>query len=300
MKRKDRMDLLGGSILVAFSLLLGFNQVLVKLVNAGLAPIFQAGLRSAFAFFPVLAFAIIARRRLSIRDGSLPAGIFCGLLFAAEFLLLFMALEFTTVSRASLFFYTMPFWVALMAHFMIEGEQLRAVHMAGLALAFAGVALALLNDAEPATDFAIWGDVMCLLGAMGWAGVVIVVRTTRLSRSSPEMQLLYQLGVSALVLVPLAALLGDTVRDMTPSLAAIFTFQVLVVVCVGFVTWFWIVSIYPAADIASYAFLAPVFGVLFGWLILDENLSATIIIALALVAAGITLVNRKKAPVGDG
>ena len=52
MERKDRIDLLGATLLTSFSFLMGLNQVLVKLVNAGLAPAFQAGLRSAFAVVP--------------------------------------------------------------------------------------------------------------------------------------------------------------------------------------------------------------------------------------------------------
>ena len=60
MHKKDRIDALGATLLVGFSMLLGLNQVLVKLVNAGLAPVFQAGLRSALAFFPLLAWALFA------------------------------------------------------------------------------------------------------------------------------------------------------------------------------------------------------------------------------------------------
>jgi len=61
MERKDRIDALGGAVLLGFSLLVGLNQVLIKLVNAGMSPVFQAGLRSACAFLPVLAFAILMR-----------------------------------------------------------------------------------------------------------------------------------------------------------------------------------------------------------------------------------------------
>ena len=35
MERKDRIDALGGTVLVTFSLLMGLNQVMIKLVNAG-------------------------------------------------------------------------------------------------------------------------------------------------------------------------------------------------------------------------------------------------------------------------
>ena len=61
--RRDRIDLIGGSVLVTFSALLGLNQALVKLVNAGFAPVFQSGLRSACALVPIALYALWRRRR---------------------------------------------------------------------------------------------------------------------------------------------------------------------------------------------------------------------------------------------
>ena len=112
MERKDRIDALGGAILLSFSLLMGLNQVMIKLVNAGMQPVFQAGLRSACAVLPVLAFALLTRKRLSLTDGSFWPGMLAGIFFAVEFLLLFQAIEYTSVARVSVFFYTMPFWVS--------------------------------------------------------------------------------------------------------------------------------------------------------------------------------------------
>jgi drug/metabolite transporter (DMT)-like permease len=291
--RKDRIDAIGAAALLGFSLLMGLNQVLVKLVNAGLAPAFQAGLRSACALPLVLVFALAARRRLSVADGSLWPGVACGLLFSGEFLLLFLGLEYTAVSRASVLFYTMPVWVALGAHFLIPGEPLNLRRSLGLALAVAGVALALAGRAPAFTPDALIGDLMCLGGAACWAGIALVVRTTRLQRSDPEMQLVYQLAVSAVVLLLAAPLFGETVRAVTPGMAAIFAFQVVFVVSIGFLTFFWVLRHYPASDMAAFTFLAPLFGVLAGWLILDEPVPPAIIGALALVGTGIVLVNWK-------
>ena len=55
MNAKPGMDLSGALMLIAFSALIAFNQLLVKQVNAGMAPLFQAGMRSAFAIIPVAA-----------------------------------------------------------------------------------------------------------------------------------------------------------------------------------------------------------------------------------------------------
>jgi drug/metabolite transporter (DMT)-like permease len=291
--RKDRIDALGATALVTFALLMGVNQVLIKLVNVGLAPAFQAGLRSACALPFVLLFAWAAGRRLTIRDGSLGGGIVCGLFFSAEFLLLFEGLEHTAVSRASVLFYSMPVWVAVGAHFLIPGETLTLRRVLGLVLALGGVALALSEEPPSFAPDALIGDLMCLGAAGCWAGITLVVRTTRLARSDPEMQLVYQLVVSAIVLLAAAPLLGDTVREVTPAILGIFAFQVLVIVAFGFLLFFWVLRHYPASDMASFTFLAPLFGVLAGWAILDEPLSPGILGALALVGTGIVLVNWK-------
>ena len=289
--KRDRIDAFGASALIMFSLLMGLNQVFIKLVNAGFSPAFQAGLRSICAFGPVLLFALIARRKLSVTDGTLGPGLLVGVLFSAEFLLLFNALEYTSVNRASVLFYTMPIWVALAAHFLIPGEKLTLRRSFGLVVAVSGVALALLDRAPGVGPDAWIGDLMCLVAAGIWATLALCLRVTRLRGADPEMQLLYQLGVSAVVLTALAPVFGPILRTVTPEIIAIFAFQVLAVVCVGFLSWFWILRIYPASDMAAFSFLAPVFGVIASWAILGEQLSLEILGALVLVSLGIALVS---------
>ncbi|NNE24223.1 MAG: DMT family transporter, partial [Rhizobiales bacterium] len=118
-------------------------------------------------------------------------------------------------------------------------------------------------------------------------------RLTRFRNSTPVMQLLYQLAVSSVILMPAAPLFGELVRDFTPMIGGIFAFQVLVVVGVGFLVWFWVLSIYPTSDMASFGFLTPLFGVSFGWLILSEQVSIALLGGLAMVSVGIVLINRK-------
>lgn len=293
MQRKNNIDALGAGVLIVCCLLMGLNNPLIKLVNAGIAPAFQSGMRSAFALVPLLAYLLIARKRLSITDGSLGPGIFAGLLFAIEFLLLFSALDYTTVSRASVFFYTMPLWVAVGAHFLIPGERLTRIRFVGLVVAIGGVALAFSQSDTASSEQALLGDFMCILAAMFWAGIPLVARTTRLSNALPEMQLVYQLAVSAVLLTAVAPLFGDLIRDLTPAIAGIFVFQSFVVVAFGFTLWFWSLSVYPASDMASFSFLTPLIAVFFGWVIFDDQITVTFLVALLLVGIGIVLVTRK-------
>ena len=66
------------------------------------------------------------------RDGTLIAGIVVGVLFAAEFLMIFPAMVYTSASRASLFIYTAPFFVALGARGLLPDEHLSARQWLGL------------------------------------------------------------------------------------------------------------------------------------------------------------------------
>jgi drug/metabolite transporter (DMT)-like permease len=293
MTRKSQIDNQGIILLTGVSVIMGVNQVLVKLVNVGLGPIFQAGLRSLFALFLIAAFAYLRKKPLNLTDGSFWPGILAGTFFAAEFLLLFQALDFTTVSRASIFFYTMPFWTTIAAHFFIPGERLTPARIVGLLLAISGVVLALSNHFEMPDEKTLIGDIFCLTGAMLWSGIVIIARTTRFANACPEMQLIYQLAVSSILLLAVAPFVGDLFRELNYHIALLFLVQVVLISFFGFLTWFWLLSIYPASSVASFSFLTPVFGVLSGWLILGEKLNSTILIALLLISSGVILVSRQ-------
>ncbi|MEZ5595357.1 MAG: DMT family transporter [Pseudomonadales bacterium] len=294
LERKDHMDALGASLLIGFSVLLGLNQALVKLVNTGFAPVFQSGLRSFCAFFVVLAWAALTRKRINFRDGTLGWGLLLGVLFALEFAMLFIALEYTTVSRVSLFFYSMPLFTAVGAHFLFPEERLHTGKVTGLAVALGGLALGLSDDTSRATDTAWVGDALAIGGAICWAGIALAIRASPLVRVSSEQVMLYQLGVSALLLLPAAPLFGEMVRNVTPGLIGIFAFQVVAIASLGFLMWARILTLYPVGNMASFSLLTPLFGVFFGWLVFDDPLTLRFAIALLLVGGGLLLINRRR------
>ncbi len=292
MERKSKIDATGAIVLTVFMAVLGLNQVGIKIVNEGMAPMFQAGLRSVAAGIIIFLYCSWRNIHIDLKIPVLIPGIATGLCFAFEFALLFQAIEYTTVARSSVLFYTMPFWVALGAHFMIPDDRLNGLKVLGLLLAISGVAIALLGGQGNQEGASLTGDLMALLAATMWAAIALIARTTQFSTLKPEAQLFYQLFISAIILVPLS-MFGESFRE--PSLLhwLIFTIQVIFVVSIGFVIWFWVLSVYPASEMASFSFLAPLFGVFFGWFILDEKLTWNIIAALLLVGIGIVLVNKK-------
>ena len=295
MDQKTRIDAFGAVTLTLFSLLLGFNQVVIKVTNDGLQPVFFAGLRSIGGALCIYLWMRARGIGIRIAPGTMPYGVLIGLVFSAEFVFLFLALDLTTVTRTSVIFYTMPVWLAIGAHFLIPGERLTRAKAAGLALAFAGVAIAIVfRDGAVAGEASLLGDLCALAAALGWAGIALCARATPLRAERPEMQLFWQLCVSAIVITGLSFAFGPLLRDPQPIHWAGLAFQVVVVVSAGFLLWMWLLSIYPAASVAAFSFLAPIFGVGLGWLVLGERVGPEIGVALVLVCAGLILINRPR------
>jgi drug/metabolite transporter (DMT)-like permease len=299
MPRKSHIDAFGVISLTAFALLMGFNQVVIKVTNDGLQPVFFAALRSVGGAILIYAWIRWRGIELTLPRNTWSAGILIGAVFSFEFICLFKALDLTTVTRTSVLLYTMPIWLALAAHVLIPEERLTRVKSIGLVLAFAGVVVALAARGEGAGGGALLGDFLAVLGAMAWACIALIVRLTALKSVRPEAQLLWQLVVSAPILLVAALFFGPLLRE--PSLIhwAGLGFQIVAVVSAGFLFWFWLLTIYPASSVASFAFLSPIFGVGLGWLLLGEPVGPGILVALVLVCVGLVLINRpapKSAP----
>lgn len=292
MEPKDRIDTFGALALVGFSAIFGINQVVAKVAVDGFQPVFFAGLRSAGSFVLILLWLRWRGMAFRLPQGAWPSGMLLGLFFSAEFLLLFPAIDLTTVTRVSILFYSMPVWAAIGAHFLIPGERMTLVKSAGLVLAFAGLALAIGVRGVQGEEASLAGDLLALGAAIAWAGIAITAKIGRIRTASAEQQLMMQLGISTIVVLVAAQFTGPLIRELAAIHVAGLLFQIVVLTFLGFLGWFWMLKIYPAASVVSFSFLAPVFGVIFGWLLLDEPLGPSILAALALVAAGLILINR--------
>lgn len=290
MEKKSQIDVFGATALTGFALLLAFNQVVIKVTNGGLQPVFFAGLRSAGAVVCILLWLRWRGIPLHFEKGTRLAGFVIGAVFAFEFLCLFVALDLTAVSRASVIFYSMPVWLAILAHFLLPDDKITPVKAAGLALALGGVAVAILSRDDGAGSF--WGDLAALGAAIGWAATAMLAKASSLSRVRPEIQLMWQVGISTPILLIAALFFGPFIRELEPVHIAGLVFQIVIVVSAGFIFWLWLLSIYPASGVASFSFLSPVLTVGLGWLLLDEQVGPSLIVALFLVAVGILLINR--------
>ncbi len=294
-ERKTRLDAVAVSSLVLCCFLWGLNQVAVKAALPEVPPLAQAGLRSLGAALLVFGWSRLRGIALFTHDGTLRGGLLAGSLFAAEFACIFVGLQFTTASRMAVFIYLSPFVVALGMPFIARSERLSLPQLAGLSIAFAGVAWAFAEGfTKPAAGAQQWlGDALGVLAAVLWGATTLTIRGSRLGSASAEKTLFYQLAVSG------AALCVASVASRAPWAAhlsaltwASLGFQMFVVSFASYLLWFWLVRHYPATRLASFTLLTPVFGLLLGAGLLGEPITTRLLIALAAVAIGIVMVNR--------
>ena len=294
-KENQMLDFTAMALLVVLCASWGLQQVAIKVAIRGVPPLLQSGIRSIGATIFILLWMTVRREPFLENDGTLWWGIAAGLLFAAEFILIYWGLEYTNASRAVIFLYTSPFVVALGAQLFIPGENLRMIQIIGLCCAFAGIVVAFGESLSYPTHRMLIGDSMLAGAAILWGATTVLIKASPLSMIKASKTLLYQLAVSAVVL-PLASLVkGESGIALTPLIVGCIVYQTVWVAFITYLAWFWLIRHYPPSRLTSFTFLTPLFGVLAGSLLLDEPITAGLLLALVLVGAGIYLVNRPTA-----
>jgi drug/metabolite transporter (DMT)-like permease len=285
------LDPLAAAIVVLLCLSWGFNQVAVKLAIHDIPPLTQATVRSLLAAVVVAGWCRLRRIPLFTHDNTLRAGLACGALFGAEFILIYHGLNYTTATRAVLFIYLAPFFVVAGARIWLPVDRFSVAQWIGLGLSFAGMVVA-FGLPTPALDpRQVLGDIMMVGAAAFWAGTTLLIKASPLQRVAPEKTMLYQLVVSAPMMAVAALLIGERVTHMPGAVAlGSLAYQTFWVVSITFVLWFALIVRYSANRLSAFSFLTPLFGVAAGHLVLNEPLTPAFAAAVVLVAAGLVLV----------
>lgn len=281
-------------MMVLLCALWGLQQVGIKLAAPDMPPLVQVGLRSAIAAVLVLLFMGWRRQPLALGDGSLRAGLLVGGLFALEFFFVAEGLRRSSAAHIVVLLYTAPIFAALGLHLLLPGERLRRLQWLGIFVAFAGILLAFAGGllGRHLSAEMLLGDLFGLLAGVSWGALTVSVRCTRLSEAAPAKTLLFQLVFGALLLLPLAWLDGQTAHiRYTPLVWGNLLFQGVVVAFASYLAWFWLLRRYLASRLGVFSFMTPLFGVLFGMLLLGERVDAFFVAGGLLVLLGISLVS---------
>lgn len=297
------VDGMATGIMVSLCLVWGAQQVAMKAIAEDVAPMMQVALRSGVAALLVWLVGRWILREAWLAGVWRRSGLVVGILFAAEFLFIAEGLRWTSASHMAVFLYTAPLFAAIGLHIRLPEERLSGVQWLGMGLAFAGIAVTFLapgeNGGGPAMSQGLYGDFLGLCAGVSWGLTTVAVRTSRLAEAPATQTLYYQLVGAFLLLLPMALLAGQTALTLTPLAWASLGFQTLAVSFASYLVWFWMLRRYLAARLGVMAFMTPLFGVLMGYLLLDEHTTLVFLLGAGLTVAGLLVVNLSKGTVTE-
>jgi drug/metabolite transporter (DMT)-like permease len=203
--------------------------------------------------------------------------------------LLYLGLAQTTAGRGAILLNAQPFIALLLLPVFIPSERLTIRGLVGTAIAFAGVFFVLAERGVSGETRV--GDFMVLAAAVCWAGNVIMNKAMPLD-INPVSAIFWSVTGAVPVFLAMTLVLEP---DATWRLTADAVFSVLYLgifaAAFSFVAFVWLIQTYAANRVNVFVFLSPVFGVITGWLALDEQFTLSQVAGMLGVAAGIWFVN---------
>ena len=288
-----RLDARAMGVMTLLCLIWSLQQISLKAVADQVSPMLMVALRSAVA---LVLLAVLMRRRGEGPDARRwKPGLVVGALFGLEYLLVAEALRLTGASHVVVFLYTAPVFAALGLHLRLPAERLGAQQVAGIAVAFGGIALAFLGaDAASSASKdsrALLGDGLALLAGAAWGATTVTIRCSSLASAPATETLLYQLVGAFVLLLPASWLTGQMRFEPSAVVWMHLGFQSLIVSFASFLAWCWLLRRYLASRLGVFSFLTPLFGVGLGVGLLGESLETPFVLGSVLVLAGIGLVS---------
>jgi drug/metabolite transporter (DMT)-like permease len=292
----DRQLPFGPALFSAFlNVLFGINAVAIKFSLQGFGPFTNAGLRFAIAAAAITLWAVWAGQPLRVDRVQLRRLAVLSMMFITQIALFYLGLRRTTASHGVLISNLLPFVVLVLAHWFIPGDRITLRKLSGIVFGFAGVLCVVFDRHGLAADLQT-GD-MTILGAVLIWGASAVYAKKISATINPVVLSLYPMLPAVPVYLAASLLLDERmVGPVSTEVVLALLYQALVTASFGFIAWNTLIRRYGATALHSFVFVMPIAGVFFGVILLDEPLTLHILAAIALIVAGIVIVNggRKK------
>jgi len=294
-KSKDHLDLKAVFLVFGLTLIWGFNYAAIKYSNQGISPVFASALRSIIASICGVLYCLKRSQPLFHKDILLLHGFVVGVLFGVEFVCLYLGMLYTDAARSVIFVYLSPFIVALGAHFLLKNDRLSLLKTLGLILAFIGVLMVFRGKPKSANPSMMLGDILEITAGILWAATTLYIKRFMADKIHPINSFLYQLVFSIPILMAASFILEPQwIYRLDMPIIASMLYQAIIVAFISYLVWFKLIHAYSVTRLSVFSFFTPIFGVVFGAILLGEALTISLTIGLAMVSVGIFMVNRSE------
>ena len=192
---------------------------------------------------------------------------------------------------AAMLMSTTPMTGSILAHFFTKDEKVTFLKSLGIILGFTGVLLLFFDKLIINGGNYIF--VLTIILGSTFYSISSIIILKKLKKSGNINVTTSTLIWSLITLLPLSFIL-EKPFESTPTLESTLSLVYLGVVATGFAWWlrFKILSKNGIVFQTQVTYLIPIFGVFFGALILDEQITRKIIVSLIIIMSGIYIVKK--------
>nr|WP_241865433.1 DMT family transporter [Paracoccus salsus] len=279
--------------LVLLSLLWGGSFFLIAIAVTGLPVLTIVAARVSIAALVLWVIVAATGRAVPRMPSVWLAFLGMGMLNnAIPFGLIVWAQTAIPAGLASILNATTPLWTVLVTAALLSDERASLRKLTGVALGLGGVAVMIGLDTLAGLGHAIWPQLAILGAAISYAFANTFGRRFQRMGVDPVVTAAGMVSGSSVVLVPLALAMDGIPGTDVPT----HVWQaviVLGVVCTGlaYVLYFRVLGRSGATNISLVTFLVPVSAILLGWMFLGETLGLAPLLGMALIAAGLALID---------
>ncbi len=205
------------------------------------------------------------------------------------------ALQYLSSGLAAIFITTSPAITVLLAHFFLPDEALNRRKAFGVALALTGTIVLASSGESGLADVGKANPLgyILMLVAMTMGGASSVYVRKYLSDYNAFDVASIRMFVAALVVMPLSALIiGFDLHSVTPSGYVALLYAALVGTFAGLLLAVYNIKRFGATAAAMTGYIVPVFAGLGGMLLLNEQITAVMLIGVLFIVSGILVINR--------
>lgn len=265
-------------------------------------PLLGAGSRYLVGAVPLAVIVLVARgpRAFRLTGSQLLATLVMGLgIIGIWGAIVPLSLQHIPGGIAALIAASVPVWVVLLRAIAREGVGART--LVGIALGIGGVAAMMLpGGISPIAGTSpqgvlIWSLAM-VAASISWAFFSWRSATLDLPKDTGVLTV-YQLLWCGLGIMVVGSIAGERVDGASYTVASLTGWTWLVLAsAVGYASYTFLITRAPLPLVSTFAFVNPAVAVFFGWLLLGEPLSRSVIIGLVVVLAGTALVVLGESP----
>lgn len=255
-----------------------------------------AGLRFLLAgVLTILIFSIVDKKLLIPSKKSVPKVALLSLFQTIiQYVFFYLGLAYTTGERASVIQGTNVFMALLISSLIFRLEKLKFSKIIGCIIGFAGVVLVSLDVFKQGANSSFLGELFVLFSTTSYAFSSVFMKKFSVNES-PAMLSGYQFLFGGAVMIIAGALFGGKITTINIK-AILLLIYMAMVSAVAYSLWSLLLKYNPVSKVAVCGFFTPIFGFILSALFAGDNsnVGALGISALALVVAGMIIVNYNK------